>query len=63
MVLEIWCAKLPSGQQPEGSLRDVSLVGGYVSILTSATIVLKREESSVLFLLGGQTILVTYNYF
>ena len=29
----------------------------------SATIVLKREESSVLFLLGGQTILVTYNYF
>lgn len=63
MVLEIWCAKLSSEQQPEGPLRDVSLVGGYVSILTSAMIVLKREESSVLFLLGGQTILVTYNYF
>jgi len=56
MVLEIWYAKLPSEKQPEGPLRDVSLAGGYVSILTSAMIVLKREESSALFLLGGQII-------
>lgn len=63
MVLEIWCAKLPSEQPPEGPPRDVSLAGGYVSILTSAMIVLKREESRALFFLGGQIILVTQTYF